>query len=129
MHVEGAGSVEIENGQGHTFTLGAWRKRLRCWRLWLPYVSAPAEQPPALLAPVAPLHESLAYERPHRTQTSIGCMPEARALLALVAGVQERPAAKKVVTVFARNKTNLSICAHEVPHNHILPCWWPLVFR
>ena len=43
MHVEGAGSVEIENGQGHTFTLGAWRKRLRCWRLWLPYVSAPAE--------------------------------------------------------------------------------------
>ena len=22
MHVKGAGSVEIENGQGHTFTLG-----------------------------------------------------------------------------------------------------------
>ena len=40
MHVEGAGSVEIENGQGHTFTLGAWRKRLRCWRLRLPCMKA-----------------------------------------------------------------------------------------
>jgi len=43
-------------------------------------------------------------------------MPEALALLALVAGVQERPATKKVVNVFARNKKDLSICAHEVPH-------------
>ena len=116
MHVEGAGSVEIENGQGHTFTLGAWRKRLRCWRLWLPYVSAPAEQRPALLAPVAPLHESLAYERPHRTQTSIGCMPEALALLALVAGVQDRPATNKAAIMPGRNKKDRSICAHEVPH-------------
>ena len=81
-------------------------------------MSAPAEQTPALLAPVAPLHESLAYERPHRTQTSIGCMTEALALLALVAGVQERPAANKAVIMLGRNKKDRSICAHEVPPNN-----------
>ena len=79
-------------------------------------MSAPAEQTPALLAPVAPLHESLAYERPHRTQTSSGCMPEALALLALVAGVQERPATNKAAIMPGRNRKDRRIGAHEVPH-------------
>ena len=48
-------------------------------------------------------------------------MPEALALLALVAGVQERPATNKAVIMPARNKKDRSICAHDVPHKLTVP--------
>ena len=58
-------------------------------------MSTLAEQTLALLAPVAHLRERLAYERPHRTNTSNGCLAEALALLARVAGLHERSVAQK----------------------------------